>query len=393
MALHIDFVGENDEDEPGGSSQTEIIDDGNAKTDPEKDKENTEIEQNGENNGIEYNLADYLYKDIYIDGAHINNWNLSWPVTVIDGKIFIPMTEGFQKVLGFTADFDGENRAVVFKPAKRIAELPSLLAGKTDVIKTALNDGNCACNLQYLEVLWGQSFTFNGEEAPENSAAVSKNVGADGRRMLYVSLDALPLYANAELSHTYDEIGGLAVSSYPQVDAVAYLDDNNKAYIEGRARFMIKVCNVPLDFDTAVMYEYIFRHEAAQQSYISEDLLMAMVYGESRFNTQATSRVNAIGLTQILYKYAEGSGYSEEMLKDPHYNVEYGAAVLQDSFERCNGDAILSLTAYNMGYYGLMGKIARGESYSTNYADLCIKRENMLKSYLEENGYAVSFRE
>jgi len=247
-----------------------------------------------------------------------------------------------------------------------------------------------ACNLQYLEVYWGHEYHINGVKMTETVAATSKYENESGQRVLYVSLDALKEYSGLDLTYYYDEISGLYISTIKDIEASSTYIENNARFIEGHARFIMDKQKL-VDWDTALFYEYLFRHEVNQNPNLSEDMLMAVCMTESRFNTNATSRANAIGLLQILYKYAQQYGYSEEMLKDPRYNVEYAASSLSIGYDRANGNVVEWLTAYNMGYYALQYKKENGLSYSTEYADRCIYFEDMIKSYLRDNDYSDTF--
>lgn len=362
LALHIDFDEESNKTDDHSEISYEI---------------NEELPVDDNYFSVPFNLADYLYKDIYINGKHINNWNLVYPFTVIDGQFFLPMTENVLNSLGLDFEFDDLRHAIVLKPNYS----PSM---------SSINEGKLACNLQYLEVYWGHKYHLNGELMIETIAATSKDTDANGNRILYVSIDALKNLKDYYLSYYYDEISGLYISTIEGIDAATTYIESNAKYIEGHARFMMDRQKL-VDWDTALYYEYLFRHEADMYDCLEQDLLMGVCMTESRFNTDAQSRANAIGLLQILYKYAEQSGYSEEMLKDPHYNLEYAASSLALGYDRVDGNKVKWLTAYNMGYYALMNRIQNGQSYSTEYADRCIYYENMLKSYLIDNNYSDTF--
>ena len=321
-----------------------------------------------------FNLGDFLCKDIYINGYHINNWQIKEPFVSVEGKIFVPMTECVKKALGLETEFDDERHWVRFS---KKAEGPSL---------SGVFEGDCACNLQYRELYWGHKYTFGESEAPEYSAATSK----DGR-VLYLSLDALRDYSGLDFSSFYDEVGGLYMSTLADTPASRFFSENNARYIEGRARYMMSV-NPDLKFEKALYYEYLFRHEGAVYKYCDEDTLMGICQTESRFMENAVSEVQAIGLMQVMLIYAEEDGYTLEMIRTPHYNIQRGASWLEMFIEYCDGDPQLGLAAYYLGPGNLYDQINATGTYDSNYADVCNYHKYMLQSFAA-NGYSNTFSE
>lgn len=342
--------------------------------------EKTNIGIDEEYFSVPFNLGDFLYKDIYINGKHINNWNLVDPFVTVEGQIFVPMSESVLECLGLSLEFDDAKHHVVFTPT----EGPSM---------QGIHEGLNVCNLQYLEVYWGHKYYFGDVLEEEIMAATTKGKKADSSRVLYVSLPCLQKYSGLDITYYYDDISGIYISTVKDVDAKSQYSENNAKFIEGRARFMMEKSSTELDLETALFYEYIFRHESSMYECMDEDLLMGICMVESRFNTKAESRAGAIGLLQILYKYAEKSDYSEEMLKDPHYNVEYATASLADGYARVGGDKLKWLTAYNMGYYAMKSRLEAGLKLNTSYADKCIYWEDMIKLWVNEKGYSENFYE
>ena len=87
--------------------------------------------------------------------------------------------------------------------------------------------------------------------------------------------------------------------------------------------------------------------------------VMAVMWVESHFNPDAKSRVNAMGLMQIL----PGTGHfihglmgrpltpelSNIFVREPHHNVEMGVFYLKRMLARFKGNHTLATVAYNMG--------------------------------------------
>ena len=101
-------------------------------------------------------------------------------------------------------------------------------------------------------------------------------------------------------------------------------------------------------------YEHIIRGHAANHG-LDPALLAAVVYVESRFDPNATSKAGAIGLMQLLPETAKGIAlrtggdrFVVADLRDPEINVRYGSWYLNHLHERY-GDPSLALAAYHAG--------------------------------------------
>jgi soluble lytic murein transglycosylase-like protein len=79
---------------------------------------------------------------------------------------------------------------------------------------------------------------------------------------------------------------------------------------------------------------------------ISPTLLEAVVWQESRWNTQARSPVGARGLAQLMPGTARQMGVNPD---DPHANLEGGASFLRMQLDAFGGDVEKALAAYNAG--------------------------------------------
>jgi soluble lytic murein transglycosylase-like protein len=79
---------------------------------------------------------------------------------------------------------------------------------------------------------------------------------------------------------------------------------------------------------------------------ISPTLLEAVVWQESRWNTQARSPVGARGLAQLMPGTARQMGVNPD---DPHANLEGGARYLRLQLDAFGGNVEKALAAYNAG--------------------------------------------
>ena len=89
--------------------------------------------------------------------------------------------------------------------------------------------------------------------------------------------------------------------------------------------------------------------DAAGQKYnISPNLLKAVAKVESNFRADATSRVGAMGIMQLMPGTAKYLGVTDAY--DPEQSIMAGAKYLREQLDRFDGDVKLALAAYNAGW-------------------------------------------
>ncbi len=98
-------------------------------------------------------------------------------------------------------------------------------------------------------------------------------------------------------------------------------------------------------------------------------LLKAVIANESGFNANATSKVGAQGLMQLMPQTAASLGVRDAY--DPAQNVAGGARYLRGLLDRFGGDQRLAVAAYNAGpgavaKYGDVPPYAETQNYVTN---------------------------
>ena len=132
-------------------------------------------------------------------------------------------------------------------------------------------------------------------------------------------------------------------------------------------------------------------------------LVCGVIYTESSFKADATSRVGAKGLMQIMPQTGAeiaqklGEPFSEEMLYDPEVSIRYGCCYLREQLDRFDQNEAVTLAAYNAGphraalwisEYGLDSKghiryIPFGET--DRYVDKVLQaKENYANLYAKE---------
>ncbi len=118
--------------------------------------------------------------------------------------------------------------------------------------------------------------------------------------------------------------------------------------------------------------------EAAVEEGIEPALAFGLVRAESSFRIQATSRVGAVGLTQLMPRTAAWMepGVTRAQLRDPETNLRIGMRYLRYLLDKYDGDEKLALTAYNRGPGTVDRALRRGASPDNGYADFVYDNPN-----------------
>ena len=113
-----------------------------------------------------------------------------------------------------------------------------------------------------------------------------------------------------------------------------------------------------------LIYATAVKHE------IEPSVAFGLVRTESEFKDYATSRVGAIGLTQLMLPTARWfkRDATERDLRDSETNLEIGFRYLGELIDRYDGDLHLALTAYNRGTGTVDRLIKRGGNPDNGYA-------------------------
>lgn len=111
--------------------------------------------------------------------------------------------------------------------------------------------------------------------------------------------------------------------------------------------------------------------KAAAEYDIDPEIAFGLVRAESSFRNQATSRVGAVGLTQLMPRTAVWMepGVTRNQLRDPETNLRVGFKYLRYLLDKYEGDEKLALLAYNRGPGTVDKALKRGRNPDNGYAD------------------------
>jgi soluble lytic murein transglycosylase-like protein len=119
-------------------------------------------------------------------------------------------------------------------------------------------------------------------------------------------------------------------------------------------------------------------HAAAVENGIEPRVAFGLVRAESSFRNVATSRVGAVGLTQLMPRTAAWlePGTTRSDLRDPETNLRIGFKYLAQLIEKYEGDVGLALTAYNRGPGTVDRALKRGRDPDNGYAAFVYGKKN-----------------
>lgn len=123
----------------------------------------------------------------------------------------------------------------------------------------------------------------------------------------------------------------------------------------------------PAPVPTAQIDALVGQNSTAWQ--VDPSLVKAIIANESGFDANATSKVGAQGLMQLMPATAQAVGVRDPY--DPAQNVAGGTRYLRGLLDRFNGDVRLAVAAYNAGpnaveKYGDVPPYAETQNYVAN---------------------------
>ncbi len=120
-------------------------------------------------------------------------------------------------------------------------------------------------------------------------------------------------------------------------------------------------------------------YDLALENDIDPDVAFGLVRTESEFKSHATSRVGALGLTQLMPSTARWlrPGTQPSDLRDPQVNLSIGFRYLRDLIDKYDGDQRLALLAYNRGPGTVDRVLERGGDPDNGYAEAVFTGEGV----------------
>ena len=364
----------------------------------------------------EYCAPDYIHlrflrKDIYINGKHINNWELFCPFTEYNNRFYVCTDELMRECLGFEINVDREKNIVLLKEGQASYEAVSvggIGCHFEDRPVSTLRDNKVleTNDLEIFDGLTHNQMAIEEQDAERIEKYLEKfpilaKLGFEPREELHIIHERGTCfgYANDNYyipldwlmeafgwTYYYDEISGLYISTDETTAEQWYeLNENNRSFVDGLSAYM-KQRNPKLTKERALYYEYIFRHEGRVYN-LEELFLVAVCRGEGGFREDVIGG-GAIGLMQIMPGTGARQGYTVDDLLDPHKNVEFGAMYISNLARTYGGDLIITMSAYNQG----SGTIATG-LYRTDYAERILLHKDNITQWLKSMGYSTEFYE
>ena len=366
----------------------------------------------------------FLTKDIFVNGRHLNNFELKDPLYVLggdSGQLFFALTNEWRACLGLETDVIRADKTVLMRRTQGGDAAPLATDHLTSNLKDTAANVERGYNLILTDNIPAEAAKGSEERLREDLEAVRVSLWLD----TFPWLEDLPfnlaetlgysrraierehLHANATIlrkddgtvylpfdwftqrrqfgwSVYVDELTGVYISTDPAIPAQSYYSERNAAFIDGLASFMCSL-NRRLSYAESLYFVYLFRHEG-WVSDVDPTFLMGVARNESTFRKDVIGG-GAIGLMQIMPRTGAYYGYPAETLFDPHSNIEFGASYI-GRFLHTYGDAVVALSAYNAG----PGRVAGGD-YSTAYAEHVLGHQQALLAWLANRGSASSFDE
>ena len=186
----------------------------------------------------------------------------------------------------------------------------------------------------------------------------------------YVVNDSGPAEAKAESPRFPVVIGNEAVKLRAEIDAARSELDLANAQLDRWHKIFSYSSQYRVGADLATS---IF--DIASAEGIEPDLAFRLVRVESEFNERATSRVGAIGLTQLMLPTARyfQKGVTREQLYDRDTNLRIGFRYLRTLVRQYKGNVQLALLVYNRGPVAVEASRSQGLDPSNGYERVVMK--------------------
>lgn len=331
--------------------------------------------QKQHNERIENGTRFYV-RDININASKIVNYHLNNPFFIYRDSAYVPVSEALGNILGFGYRVSRED--------------PYIFISKIEPLRTQLEEQRVKRGDESITVTERYDVTvFHG--IPEDLSDIKgleemglcglpALQGDDG--VLYLPVRAFMEDPTFEWDVYADPNYGLCISTLEDVSALSLWSEKESKYNEGLAEY-IRSRNA--DIRPSVAQEYVFYFKnAAMESGIGVEWIMALAQCESRFRKDVVSKAGATGMMQIMQATGRGYGLSKTDLLNPKKNIDFGAKYYAQTLKGYKGDHIRALSAYQMG----IANENKG-GYEPKYANTIMWAQDNLKCYLQKNGYII----
>ena len=145
-------------------------------------------------------------------------------------------------------------------------------------------------------------------------------------------------------------------------------------------------------------HEDIIRQQAEAKD-VDASLIAAVIYAESRFDTNAESSAGARGLMQItpatardIAKRSGGVAFEEGDLATPQINISYGSYYLRWLLDNYGGNETLAVAAYNAGTGNVDKWVARDPGMKATEIPFPETREYVKRVFDARRSYRSEYR-
>jgi hypothetical protein len=333
----------------------------------------------------------FYVRDININGTKVVNYYLANPFFLYLDSTYFPVTKAVGGIMGFSYLYHEENHAILLakkEPTQeQLTEQMVKNQGEDPMVEIRY-DVKVYVTSEILEEEGktllnghpeGRAIAFEEEGLPCLDLSGHPILqGEDG--VFYLPVRALVEISDFQWDVFADSNYGLCISTFPEVSAQSLWSQEESLYNKGLAEY-IRWRNP--DIRPSVAQEYVFYFKnAARESGVDVEWIMAISQCESRFRKDVVSKAGAVGMMQIMEKTGAGYGLTKDDLLNPQKNIDFGARYFAQLLEGYRGDRIRALSAYQMG----IPKENLG-GYEPTYANTIMWAHDNLHSFLQENGF------
>lgn len=180
----------------------------------------------------------------------------------------------------------------------------------------------------------------------EKAVIVNKISGTQKMKYAFKVVSAIVLSLGLYCSYSYVKVimeENAFLQQKLTQDIAQNSDENDNKLLLSFSEIIQKEGSI--EKDIAQNYaKWIF--ESAYKEKIDPSLLLAIISVESKFDYQAISNANAVGLMQIIYSWHKEKVKNKVDLYDPETNIKIGAKIIREYLDR-SSNTVEALLRYN----------------------------------------------